>query len=242
MRPLSAQLYTVREALKASPKETLEEVASIGYTRVEPFDLVNTGRSLREDLQRLNLTAPTAHMRLLDADRPAVFEVARELGVECVIDPFIDPERWTSREGVTSVAEDLKGIAAEARDQGLRIGYHNHAFELENTIEGTPALEVFADLVGDAVELEVDTYWAQVGGVDAPELLKRLGERVTAIHVKDGPGTTRNKDQVAVGSGDMPVEAILAAAPAALAVVELDDSEGDLLAALRASYAFLTTK
>jgi len=81
-----------------------------------------------------------------------------------------------------------------------------------------------------------------VGGGDPVELLGKLGDRVVAIHVKDGPGTAETKDQVAVGSGSLPIADIVAAAPTALRVVELDDSRGDRLQAIADSYAFLTGK
>jgi sugar phosphate isomerase/epimerase len=87
--------------------------------------------------------------------------------------------------------------------------------------------------------LEVDTYWAYAGGADVPALLTRLGERVVALHIKDGDGTLDTSKQVPVGSGVVPVWDIIDAAPEALRVVELDDSETDLLQAVRASREFL---
>jgi sugar phosphate isomerase/epimerase len=87
--------------------------------------------------------------------------------------------------------------------------------------------------------LEVDTYWAFAGGADVPALLRRLGDRVAALHIKDGDGSLDPKRQVAVGSGALPIADILAAAPAALRVIELDDTAGDLLEAVRASRAFV---
>jgi sugar phosphate isomerase/epimerase len=69
--------------------------------------------------------------------------------------------------------------------------------------------------------------------------LKRLGDRVVALHVKDGPGTTDNLDQVAVGKGSMPVRAIIEAAPNALRVIELDDSREDRFQAVADSYEYL---
>jgi sugar phosphate isomerase/epimerase len=85
----------------------------------------------------------------------------------------------------------------------------------------------------------VDTYWAYAGGADVPALLARLGERVVALHIKDGDGTLDTSKQVPVGSGVVPVWDIISAAPEALRVVELDDSETDLLEAVRASREFL---
>ena len=133
----------------------------------------------------------------------------------------------------------INAAADVAARHGVRVGYHNHAHELESVIEGTTALELLASQLDDRVVLEVDTYWAVVGGQDPVELLGRLGSRVQAIHVKDGPGTTETRDQVAVGRGSLPIREIIAAAPHALRVIELDDSRGDLLTAVADSYAFL---
>ena len=52
----------------------------------------------------------------------------------------------------------------------MRLGYHNHDFELSSLIGGRPALEVLADELDPGVLLEVDTYWAAVGGQDVPGL------------------------------------------------------------------------
>ncbi len=80
-------------------------------------------------------------------------------------------------------------------------------------IDGRHALEVFADQLAPEVVLEVDTYWAYAGGADVPALLRRLGERVVALHIKDGDGTLDTKKQVPVGSGVIPIADIIAAAP-----------------------------
>src|SRR4029453_9344949 len=97
------------------------------------------------------------------------------------------------------------------------------------------ALEVLADNLAPEVVLEVDTYWAYAGGAEVPALLDRLGDRVVAMHIKDGDGTLDTKAQVAVGSGSLPVWDFIAAAPDALRVVELDDTQGSVLDAVRMS-------
>ena len=100
---------------------------------------------------------------------------------------------------------------------------------------------MLADALDPAVILEVDTYWAAVGGQDVPALLRRLGDRVRYLHVKDGPIGTREGDMmVAVGSGRMPVADILAACPSAeWHVVELDRCATDMLTAVGDSLAWL---
>lgn len=240
VKPLSIQLYTLRDHLARDVDSALSRLAQIGYTQVEPFAFTQFKADLVAGLKAHGLAAPTAHMRLLGADLPEVFAAAKEIGISTVIDPLVDPKRWTTREDVAAVAAEINAISREARDHGLTIGYHNHAFELENRIEGVPALEVFADDLADDVVLELDTYWAEVGGVSCLDLIARLEDRLAALHIKDGPKTKENLDQVAVGAGSMPIAEIIAASPDTLHVVELDDYRGDVFDAAAESLRFLT--
>ena len=117
----------------------------------------------------------------------------------------------------------------------LRFGYHNHAWELSNRIDGGSALERLAARLPETVALEVDAYWAAEGGADVPALLALLGDRVRFLHVKDAPITSDGTlsadrlDQVPVGEGALPWAAILSAAPSTeLVVVEFDEFRGDV--------------
>ena len=236
---LSVQLYTLRAGLAADVDATLATLAGIGFRRVEPFDLLTYQDGLRDALPRHGLSAPTTHADVLGPDADAVLEAAAELGIRTVVQPWVDPGRWSTAEGIRALADDLNAASNRAAGHGLRVGYHNHHFELETRIDGRHGLEVLADHLAPEVALEVDTYWAFAGGADVPALLGRLGSRVVALHVKDGDGSLDTRRQVAVGSGVLPVRSIVDAAPDALRVVELDDTAGDLLEAVRASRAFL---
>jgi sugar phosphate isomerase/epimerase len=230
---LSVQLYTVRESLAEDPDTTLARLADIGFRLVEPFGLVEHADRLREPLARHGLTAPTTHADLISGDPGAAFAAAGSLGIGLVVQPWTDPSRWQSADEIERLADELNTAADWASTEGLRVGYHNHHFELASRIDGRHALEVFADRLEPGVVLEVDTYWAFAGGADVPALLRRLGERVAALHIKDGDGSLDTTRQVAAGRGVVPIPGILAAAPAALRVVELDDTAGDRFDALR---------
>src|SRR5699024_2283779 len=135
---------------------------------------------------------------IADGSIAEVAAAAASLGITTVIDPFVAPEKWQSADDIADTARRLNEAAVIAAEHGITVGYHNHAHEIESTIDGVTALEHFASLLDPAVVLEVDTYWVAVGGADPVELLGRLGDRVVAIHVKDGPATAETKDQVAV--------------------------------------------
>jgi sugar phosphate isomerase/epimerase len=232
---LSVQLYSIRDAVAADLPGALARLAEIGFTRVEPFDLSDPER-LRDALAAAGLTAPSAHARL---DDERIFEAAATVGVETLIQPFTPAERWTSAAGVDGVAEELARAADAAGRHGLRVGYHNHQWELANRVGDRSALEHLAGRLPPEVVLELDTYWAAVGGEDVPDLLARLGDRVRLLHLKDGPIGEDTAAQLPLGSGAMPVAAVLGAATAAqVAVLEFDDYAGDLFEGLAAGRAF----
>jgi sugar phosphate isomerase/epimerase len=238
---LSVQLYTVREAMSEDVPGTLQRIADIGFTQVEPYNF-DAVAGLGDALKAAGLTAPTTHAHFVgedDARLEALFAAAHDLGIGRVIDPHVPAARWQAAESVAEIAGQVNAAAIIAGRHGVVIGYHNHGHELRSVIDGETALELFARQLSPEVGLEVDTYWVAVGGQDPVGVLKRLGDRVIAIHVKDGPPSEDILDQVAVGSGKMPVKEIIAAAPNALRVVELDDSRADRFEAIADSYAYL---
>jgi sugar phosphate isomerase/epimerase len=238
---LSVQLYTVREAVRDDLDAALARVADIGYRLVEPFGLLEFADGLATALPKYGLSAPTTHQGLIGQNHEQIFSTAQGLGIGTVIDPHIAEERWQSEESIAEIAAELNAAAQTAKAYGVTVGYHNHAFELTTKVGDRHGLEVLAAHLSDDVVLEVDTYWAYAGGADVPTLLRGLGDRVVALHIKDGDGSMDNEKQVAVGHGSLPVwDFIDAATHLKYGVVELDDSAGDRFVAIEDSYAYLS--
>ncbi|MGN7202065.1 sugar phosphate isomerase/epimerase family protein [Arthrobacter sp. SAFR-044] len=238
----SLQLYTLRNAIAEDLPGTIRKVAEIGYTQVEPYNFVATAKELGAALKENGLTAPSGHAPLLSQDQDEIFAAAKELGITTVIDPFLPAEHWQKAEDIQSTAEKLNAAAKKGAEYGIRVGYHNHAWELESTIEGRTALEYFESLLDPELVLEVDTYWVAVGGQDPIDILAKLGDRVKFIHIKDGPLTRDNKAQQPAGQGKVPVLDVIAAAKSLeVGVVEFDDYDGDIFEGIAQSLAFLET-
>jgi sugar phosphate isomerase/epimerase len=240
--PLALQLYTVRDQLASGRKAVLEAIRGFGYGAVEPYDVLTDPEALRADLDEAGLAVCAVHARALGEDADALLDGAKTVGADTVIVPWAPPERFADADAVRSLARDLNEGAARAADRGLRFGYHNHAFELPPVAGQPTGLEALADALDPAVLLEVDTYWAAVGGQDVVALLGRLGHRVRYLHVKDGPVVDREDFMTAVGSGRMPVAEILAASPSTWHVVELDRCATDMMTAVGDSLAWLTAQ
>ncbi|WP_461189033.1 sugar phosphate isomerase/epimerase family protein [Arthrobacter sp. Z4-13] len=236
----SLQLYTLRNAIQEDLPATIKKVADIGFTQVEPYNFVATAKELGAALRGNGLTAPSGHAPLLSQDQDGIFAAAKELGITTVIEPFIPADRWQTAEDVQATAAKLNQAARKGAEYGIRVGYHNHQWELESTIEGRTALEYFTDLLDPELVLEVDTYWVAVAGQDPVDILTKLGDRVKFIHIKDGPLTTDTRAQQPAGQGKLPVVDVIAAAKSMeVGVVEFDDYAGDIFAGITESLSFL---
>ena len=261
----SVQLYTLREEFSADLQGSLDRLAEIGLRNVEAFDFVSRPAEIRAALDAAGLAAPTGHAPLLtdelwtpDGSIPTpapevVFAAAGEIGIQTVIDPFVAPDRWLTEEGVTDIAERLNALVETAAGFGLSVGYHNHAQEFVASFDGVSAYERFVALTDERVQLELDLFWAVTGGQDLPALVARLGERLTAVHVKDGVVPASNPwapgaaefgsdalDQRRAGEGEVPLVAALQAGTGSrYAVIEYDRAPGDVFADVAASLAFL---
>ena len=203
----SFQLYTVRGPLEEDLEGTVKRVAELGFTAVEPYNFVATADALAAALTANGLTAPSGHAPLLRDDQDEIFQAAQKLGIGTVIDPHVDSARWTTEADIKETAKALNEAAAKGAGYGVAVGYHNHEFELENRIDGRSALEVLAENLGSSGSC---SRWTRTGLPSAEKSrsrcwTERLGDGWRFIHIKDGPLTKVDKDQVAVGAGKMPI-------------------------------------
>lgn len=257
----SVQLYSVRDAMAEDVAAAVAKIAEIGFTMVEPYAFQTNVAELRKALTDNGLTAPSGHSAVIDAaDVDSIFDAAEELGIKTVIDPFIPTDRWQTADQVKELADRVNELSALAQARGLEFGYHNHQWEFTNKVDGRTVHSLFVENLDPTVVLEIDTFWATVGGADAPEVLRGYGDRVRAIHVKDGRITDDIKNvlpssesalivpealkaafenQTPAGQGDIDVAAVLAAAPNALRVIEFDAYSGDVFDGIAQSFAWL---
>ncbi len=226
--PLGVQLYSVRDDIgpDALPG-TLDRLAGFGFTHAEPYDILSDTEGLAAALAASGLRATTAHAKITELDRDAVLDAAERLGIETVIVPFVPPASIADLAGIEAHAAAINEASAAASVRGIRVGYHNHDFEFSQTVDGVPAYELLVDRLDPAVVLELDTYWAAVGGADVYELVPRLGDRVRFLHVKDDEANPFDIARV------LPLAASLE-----LPVVEVVVHEGDVFPSIERNAAF----
>ena len=239
---LGVQLYSVREDLgPAVLGDTLKRLAGMGFTHVEPYDILSDTSALHNAMREAGLVAQTAHANIVDPelDRDAIVAAAKQLGIDTIIVPWTEPDSISTRAGVEALAAAINDAAAFAAPHDIRIGYHNHDFEFSRTIDGAPAYDLLVSLLDEPVVLEVDTYWASVGGADVFELLPRLGKRVRFLHVKTEPPNPPDRVMLGPDISDRQADVLAVTRDSVeLPIVEAVVHEGDIFPVLRRNAAF----
>lgn len=241
--PIGLQLYSVREAAQVDFKSTIQKVAEIGYVGVEVagFPGITVENAVRL-FQELNLTIISAHLPApIGENEKQVLETMDALQCSRLVVPWQPKEGFTTREGIQKICENLNEASLVGNAHGFSVGYHNHWWEAETIIDGKPAYEVMLEYLNDEVFFQVDTYWMQVGGLSAVDVIKKLGKRAPLLHIKDGPGK-KDQPMVAAGDGIMDVKAVVGASGgvAEWLIVELDSCATDMMEAVTKSYRYLT--
>ncbi len=243
---ITVQLFSLREELARDFEGTLRAVAEIGFPCVEPLRYCDRSPGeFKKQLTVLGLTSPTALGKLpLGDDKNEVIETALEMGHQYLFTGR--PPGWGSD---LSSADEIKAIAARyaeaasnAAEHGLMVGYHNHDWDLI-TVEGRPAYQIMLENTPETVLWEADLFWIARAGFDPVEFIKEIGPRGRALHFKDGLLNDRESETpfLPAGEGEVKlVEAAAAAKHAEYIAVELDAYRGDMLEAIRKSYAYLT--
>lgn len=208
-RTLGLQLYTVRALLAQDFEGTLERVASIGYREVEFAGYHGrTAAQVRAALERVGLTAPSAHVPI-DQVRtawPQVVDDAAMVGHQWITIPWVPATDW-KEDDWQRLVELLNERGQEAERAGLRVAYHNHDFELR----GSPApLETLvADTDPAFVDFELDVYWLVRAGGDPLAWLARHPGRFPMLHIKDSAGAPEHR-MMDVGAGTIDWSALIA--------------------------------
>jgi sugar phosphate isomerase/epimerase len=233
------QLYSVREALAEDFEGTVRKIAEMGYNTVEPagFPGSNVDEAVKI-FERFGLKRVSCHGQLPIGDnKNEVIDMARKLGVKYIFSGK-GPDFWTSVDDVKKRAEEFSEAAENLKGTGLKIGNHNHNWEMR-IFDGKPAYRIFLEEVHPDVTWQIDTYWVKIGGLDPINVIKEIGDRCPVVHIKDGMGE-KGLPFKPLGEGVMDIPAVVNAAMDKEAlIVEQDSGEGDMLENVRTSIDYL---
>lgn len=237
---IGVMMYTVLREARADLEGTLARLARIGYLGIETYGLVEHfgPARVRAAIAAAGLTLTSAHTPFPAGERAsAILDENEELGATVLV-WSMEREEFESATAIRRGAERVNEAAERAAARGMTIAYHNHFSEFSPERH---YFDLLLDELDARVVVELDAYWARMGGADPAEVLARLGDRVRFVHVKDGPAVSYT-DDVMVPIGDGPTDwARVLRTPSGVRwhIVELERLHVDVFEALERSYGYL---
>lgn len=208
-KEMAVQLYSARQLI-GSPElfaknheYVLGRLAQMGYTGAEAAsysDGLFSGmepEDFKTALNKAGLELVSSHTtRVLSSDELSLgnYEAAMKWWDQCIeahkkagiprLVMSYSPKLDTEAE-LKVMAEYLNAIGSRCNAAGIRFGYHNHAHEFAK-VGNTTMMDYFIANTDPAkVFIEMDVYWAVVGGAAPVEYMHKYPGRFELLHIKD---------------------------------------------------------
>lgn len=244
--------YTYRKYFEKDVPGTLDMVKANGFTDIEFSNLFGkTAAELRELMDARGIKCSSFGVSYDDfVNKTAeVAQNAKTLGAQYVRVAGIPHRAAFTLEEAQKAIDDFNRVGKILKDQyGLNFIYHNHGFEFQPYGDGTLYDYIVKQTDPQYVNFELDILWAFFPGQDPAALLNKYGNRYKTMHLKDlkkgvkgdfSGGTSQDND-VALGTGQIDLHAVLTAAKkAGVAHYYIEDESSNVLTQVPISLAYL---
>ena len=208
-KEMAVQLYSVRQLI-GTPElfaenhgYVLERLAQMGYkgaeaasysdgkfSGMEPEDFKAALNKAGLDLVSSHTTRVLSESELTSGDFndallwwDQCIEAHKKAGVPRLVMSY--SPRLESEAELKVMADYLNAIGHRCNEAGIRFGYHNHAHEFAK-IGDTTMMDYFIENTDpENVFIEMDVYWAVVGGAAPVEYMHKYPGRFELLHIKD---------------------------------------------------------
>jgi sugar phosphate isomerase/epimerase len=198
-KAIGLQLYSLRDAMRADAKATLQEVAKIGFKTLETANYTNgkiygmAPAEFKKYVKDLGMKVTGAHLggtqytkekhaEAMEWWKKAI-EDHKAAGITWVIKPSMPIP--TTLSDLQVWCDYYNAVGAEVKKSGMRFGFHNHAREFEK-IEGEIMFDYMINNTDPKlVVFELDVYWVMKGGYNAVDYMKKYPARIPVLHIKD---------------------------------------------------------
>src|SRR6187200_192363 len=214
------QAYTFRRSFPIDVAKTLDTIKRMGFTEIEG----SGGNISPEEFKKLcderGISIPSTgagYDQLVNKTDSVVYR-AKALGAKYVMCAWIPHTTGSfNLENAKKAVGDFNAAGKILKENGLTFCYHAHGYEFWPYEDGTLLDYLFKNTNPEYVSFEMDIMWIYFGGGDPAALLKKYGDRWKLMHVKDMKkgtkrdltGLTSPENDVAVGTGELDIPAIM---------------------------------
>ena len=207
---ISFQVYTARNF---KPYEgILKFLSESGLQNIELFE-VEAFDEIKDLLETYNLTAKSSHIGFDTLkNSKQIISSLQKLNVKHAIIPCPTGKPGGKFEAIfdknekewNEFGKELSSYINIFEDNGITLGYHNHAFEFNQLPSGKMPIECILDH-NEKLKYEIDLGWVVAGKADPIYWTKKYSSRIIACHLKDFSSPEKDlishDSQCAVGDG-----------------------------------------
>ena len=207
---ISFQVYTARNF---KPYEgILKFLSESGLKNIELFE-VEAFDEIKDLLEKYNLTAKSSHIGFDTLkNSKQIISSLQKLNVKHAIIPCPTGKPGGKFEAIfdknenewNEFGKELSSYVSIFEDNGITLGYHNHAFEFNKLPSGKMPIECILDH-NEKLKYEIDLGWVVAGKADPIYWTKKYSSRIIACHLKDFSSPEKDlishDSQCAVGDG-----------------------------------------
>jgi len=245
--------YTYRKYFEKDVPSTLDIIKANGITDIEFSSLFGkTAAELRTmiDAKGIHCSSFGVGYDDLVNKTAEVAQNAKTLGAAYVRVAGIPHKGALTPEEARKAIDDFNRVGKILKEQyGLTFIYHNHGFEFQPYQDGTLYDLIVAGTDPQYVSFEMDILWAFFPGQDPAALINKYGKRYKTMHLKDLrkgvargslSGSTPQENDVALGTGQIDIPAVLKAArKAGLEHYYIEDESSQVMEQVPQSIAYL---
>ncbi len=216
--------FTYRVSFEADVASTLDTLQALGIKDMEFSNLFGrTANEIRQLLDERGMYCSSFGVSYDDLvkNTDEVANNAKILGADFVRVAWIPHEGDFSLADAQKAIMDFNNAGKKLMDEyGIIFCYHNHGYEFQSFNNETLFDYLIQNTNPEFVSFEMDILWTFFPGADPSHYLIKYGNRFKLMHLKDlrkgvkgnlSGGTSKEND-VALGSGQLDIPAILKAA------------------------------
>lgn len=199
---IGLQLYSLRDDVKdLGIQKVLEVAAKMGYVNLETAGYSDgkiygiAPAEFKKMVDDLGMKVTSAHLGRSLSDNRAedmawwnkAIDAHNTAGFKYMVVPAapIGGDKATL-DLLKQYGEYFNEIALAVAGASMGFGYHNHNFEFDTKLEDKPIYDYLMEYTSPShVFFQLDVYWAQKGGYNPVDVMKKYSNRIKTLHIKD---------------------------------------------------------
>jgi sugar phosphate isomerase/epimerase len=250
---IGIQLYSVKDELPKDFKGTLQKLADIGYSSVEPYGFTkddffgHTMKELSAIAKDMGMSVSGSHIwSSISVENPTQKEW--DFWKNCAEIMQSGGAQWAVQSSIPKIKslDDLKRVVSYfnragevCKNGGVKFAFHNHYDEFRE-VEGEMLLDyLIKNTDPQLVFFQLDLGHVVNGGGDCEHYLRNYPGRIALWHASDF--NLANRQYIEAGKGSVPYPALfdLAESSGLEQLIVEQETQGDIFASCKVDFDYL---